>query len=96
VIAMRVMRVPLGIYFATEGTGYTEGTQNPIVSYIHFQQVSPCRASPFSLRRQRKGAKRKAVPKACPESHLWWLSGYPLLLAGSASARTGCDARLRL
>ena len=60
------------------------GIDNGISCTLTWEQVSPIRARYFSLLRQRKVSKRKAIPEACP------LRGSPALLVQTGARATRC------
>ena len=68
----RVSLISVGCLFCPEGWG----TFKPL--------ISPIRARYFSLLRQRKVSKRKAIPEACP------LRGSPALLVKPGARATRC------
>jgi hypothetical protein len=64
------MRVPLFIWFATEGTGYIEELQNPIVFLHSFTTGFALMGEVLFFAPPKKSTQKKGGPEACPESHL--------------------------
>ncbi|MGB5427816.1 MAG: hypothetical protein WBN95_13635, partial [Gammaproteobacteria bacterium] len=77
---MGVLYAGMGVFVS--GDFYRMGCHCLLWEYYQF--ISPGRARYFSLLRQRKVSKRKAIPEACP------LRGSPALLVQTGARATRC------